>query len=325
MCGPYLTKSKNVWILLLVIMVIFVTQQFVLAQDNISRGSLFRIGNDINVKEGEAAKSIFSIGGKVVVEGEVKGNIISFGKLITIGGKVGKNVISIGNDIVLKEGSIVGGDVMSIGGRVLRWADTEVKGEVKEKNIFGFNREFNKNFKNTPFNSRNFFYREYPPLQVYFNRSFKLVSIVISLIIAGLVLVFLPRKMKNIALFISNKPGESLSFGILGIFLLIFLSIFLATSLMGILFIFLMVILIIIIGLVGAVSIDFLIGQRLLTAFKFKDPSNFFCVFSGLILLELILLELIETIPSLAGMIMLVIFLFGFGAVIKTKFGSKII
>lgn len=325
MCGPYLTKLRNVLVLLFIIMVIFVTQQFVLAQDNISRGSLFRIGNDINIKEGEVAKSIFAIGGKVVVEGEVKGNIISFGKLITIGGKVGKNVISVGNDIVLKEGSIVGGDVMSIGGRVLRWADTEVKGEVKEKNIFGFNREFNKNFKNTPFNSQNFFHWEYSPLQIYANRSFKLFNVIISLIIAGLILFFLSRQIKNIASFVSKKPGESLFFGILGIASFILLSIFLATSPMGILFIFLVVILIIIIGLVGVVSIDFLIGQRLLTAFNFKNPSNLCCLFSGLILLELILLELIETIPSLAGMIMLVIFLFGFGAVIKTKFGSKII
>lgn len=312
-----LIKLKN--ILLCIIVVIFITSQLVLAKGNVSKANLFRIGNDINIKEGEVVNTIFSIGGKVIIDGEVRGRVIVIGKLISVGGKVDKDIVSIGNNIVLKEGSIVGGDVISIGGRVFRWAGAEVKGKVKEINRFGFNRKSNQDFENLHFDSPRFFYwRNFCPLQIYFEGNFKLFKLITLLIVVGLAVALFSKQIRNIATFVSKEPGESLLFGILGMILIIPLTIILDMSIIGIPLTFLLIILVIVAGLLGVVSIDFLIGQRFLTTFNFKNPTILWCVFIGLIILELI-----RTIPHLGEIIMLTVYLFGFGAVIKTRFGSK--
>jgi len=320
MRNSYLIRSKNIFLsLLCIIVVILVSSQLVLAKGNVSKVNLFRIGNDINIKEGEVVNTIFSIGGKVVIDGEVRGRVIAIGKLISVGGKVDKDIASIGNNIVLKEGSIVGGDVISIGGRVFRWADTEVKGKIKEINRFGFNREFNRDFENLPFGSPRFFYwRNFYPLQIYFEGNFKLFKLITLLIVVGLAVALFSKQIRNIATFVSKEPGESLLFGILGMILIIPLVIILGLSIIGIPLIFLLIIFIIIASLLGVVSIYFLIGQRFLTTFNFKNTTSLWGVFIGLIILELI-----RTIPHLGGIIMLTVYLFGFGAVIKTRFGSK--
>ena len=319
MCDSYLTRLKNVLILLFVIMVIFVAQQFVLAQDNISRGSLFRIGNNINIKEGEVVNTVFSIGGKVVVNGEVKGNIIAIGKLITVSGEVEKDIVSVGNNIVLKEGSVVGGDVISIGGKILRWEGSEVRGKVKEIAKFPFAQNFYHKFSNLPFNYQPFFYRGYPPsFEVYLGGGFSLFKLIILLLIAGLVTFLFSQQINNIAFFASREPGESLLFGILGAILIIPLTVALGLSVIGIPLVFFLILLIIIANIIGVVGIDLLIGRRFLNTFNFKNPANLWCVFIGLIILEMV-----KTIPYLGGMIMLAVYLFGFGAVIKTRFGSN--
>ena len=320
MRNSYLIRSKNIFLsLLCIIVVIFVSSQLVLAKGNVSKVNLFRIGNDINIKEGEVVNTIFSIGGKVVIDGEVRGRVIVIGKLISVGGKVDKDIVCIGNNIVLKEGSIVGGDVISIGGRVFRWADTEVKGKIKEINRFGFNRKSNQDFENLPFDSPRFFYwRNFYPLQIYFEGNFKLFKLITLLIVVGLAVALFSKQIRNIATFVSKEPGESLLFGILGMILIIPLTIILGLSIIGIPLTFLLIILVIVASLFGVVSIYFLIGQRFLTTFNFKNPTSLWGVFIGLIILELI-----RTIPHLGGIIMLTVYLFGFGAVIKTRFGSK--
>jgi len=301
-------------------MVIFVTQQFVLAQDDISRGSLFRIGNNINIKEGEVVNTVFSIGGKVVVNGEVKGNIIAIGKLITVSGEVEKDIVSVGNNIVLKEGSVVGGDVILIGGKILRWEGSEVRGKIKEIAKFPFAQNFYHKFSNSPFNYHPFFYRGYSPsFGVYLGGGFSPFKLIILLLIAGLVTFLFSQQINNIAFFVSREPGESLLFGILGAILIIPLTIALGMSVIGISLIFFLILLIIIANIIGVVGIDLLIGRRFLNTFNFKNPANLWCVFVGLIILEMI-----KTIPYLGGMIMLAVYLFGFGAVIKTRFGSKV-
>ena len=314
-----LIKLKNILLLLCIIVVIFITSQLVLAKGNVSKVNLFRIGNDIHIKEGEVVNTIFSIGGEVVIDGEVRGRVIVMGKLISVGGKVDKDIVSIGNNIVLKEGSIVGGDVISIGGRVFRWAGAEVKGKIKEINRFGFNRKSNQDFENLPFDSPRFFYwRNFYPLQIYFEGNFKLFKLITLLIVVGLAVALFSKQIRNIATFVSKEPGESLLFGILGIILIIPLTIILGLSIIGIPLTFLLIILVIVASLFGVVSIYFLIGQRFLTTFNFKNPTTLWGVFIGLIILELI-----RTIPHLGGIIMLTVYLFGFGAVIKTRFGSK--
>lgn len=314
-----LIKLKNILLLLCIIVVIFITSQLVLAKGNVSKANLFRIGNDIHIKEGEVVNTIFSIGGKVIIDGEVRGRVIVMGKLISVGGKVDKDIVSIGNNIVLKEGSIVGGDVISIGGRVFRWAGAEVKGKIKEINRFGFNRKSNQDFENLPFDSPRFFYwRNFYPLQIYFEGNFKLFKLITLLIVVGLAVALFSKQIRNIATFVSKEPGESLLFGILGIILIIPLTIILGLSIIGIPLTFLLIILVIVASLLGVVSIYFLIGQRFLTTFNFKNPTSLWGVFIGLIILELI-----RTIPHLGGIIMLTVYLFGFGAVIKTRFGSK--
>jgi len=321
MPNSHFFRLKNILLLLILIIVIFITRQSVLAQDNINinRGNIFRIGSNINIRESESANTVISLGGKVVIKGKVRDRVIVIGSLITISGEVEKDIVSVGNNIVLKEGSVVGGDVISIGGKILRWEGSEVRGKVKEIAKFPFAQNFYHKFSNLPYNYQPFFYRGYSPsFGIYLGGGFSLFKLIIFLLIAGLITFLFSQQINNIAVFVSREPGESLLFGILGAILIIPLTIALGISVIGIPLVFFLILLIIIANIIGVVGIDLLIGRRFLNTFNFKSPANLWCVFVGLIILEMI-----KTIPYLGGMIMLTVYLFGFGAVIKTKFGSK--
>jgi hypothetical protein len=204
MSNSHFFRSKNILVLLILIILIFITQQSILAQYNINinRGNIFRIGSDINIKEGESANAVISLGGKVVIKGKVRDRVIVIGSLITISGEVEKDIVSVGNNIVLKEGSVVGGDVISIGGKILQWEGSEVRGKVKEIAKFPFAQNFYNKFSHLPFNYQPFFYRGYSPFfGVYLDGGFNLFKLIILLLIAGLITFLFSQQINNIAIF----------------------------------------------------------------------------------------------------------------------------
>ncbi len=79
--------------------------------------SIFKIGNDITLEEGQQADYVVAIGGQITVYGLAE-----------------KNVVAVGGSVVLTSKAVVRGDVISVGGVVTQGGGAMVSGDIAEIN-----------------------------------------------------------------------------------------------------------------------------------------------------------------------------------------------
>lgn len=86
-------------------------------------------GREYSRKDDSA--SIIRTGEDITVAGdeEIDGDVVAIGGTVTVYGKVRGDVVAIGGDVWLKDGSVVRGSAVSIGGRVDREADATLLGQ----------------------------------------------------------------------------------------------------------------------------------------------------------------------------------------------------
>ncbi len=89
-------------------------------------------GSTVRVGRGEVINDIVSIGGDVKVDGEVRGDAVSIGGAAKINGRVTGEVVSFGGDIELGPEAEVFGDIVTVGGQLVREEGSSVLGEVSE-------------------------------------------------------------------------------------------------------------------------------------------------------------------------------------------------
>ncbi len=80
-------------------------------------GALVRMGQDVEVGEGEVAREVVVMGGNLVVRGEVEGNAVAIGGDLTVedGGRVAGDVVTVGGKLNIHDGAIVEGDQVEVG------------------------------------------------------------------------------------------------------------------------------------------------------------------------------------------------------------------
>ena len=86
----------------------------------------------VRVGEDEVVNDVVSIGGDVKVDGEVRGNAVSVGGEAKINGRVTGEVVAVGGDIKLGPEAEVFGDIVTVGGRLVREEGSSLLGEVTE-------------------------------------------------------------------------------------------------------------------------------------------------------------------------------------------------
>ncbi len=274
---------------------------------------ILKINSRITVDINEITKSIISLNGPVDIKGRVDGNVISVGKSVYVQGVVENNVIVLGGDIILTEGSAIRKNAVTFGGNILQSHGAMIGGKGQEINFLshwnfsGFLKSFS-------------YLIQYP--KFYFNFplpvNFLLFRIIFIMAITALIVVLLPKQIISVANAIQQQLWKNLIIAFLAVISIFPFALFLGVTIVGITVIPLIMLLFMLAGFIGGIAVNYIVGYHMLGVFNLENPAMIWCVFSGLIILELL-----KTIPLSAIIVSPFFYLLGLGSVIYTIFGTR--
>ncbi len=271
-----------------------------------SQGILVK--KDIYVAEDEVQDNVISFGGDILIKGKVEESVVAIGGTITIEGEVGEVVFGIGSQITLKSTAIIKGDVVSLGGRLEKEPGSIVDGDTVYMEL--------ESLKDVFALLGGFGFAGLLPLLIII----KLITLFIWFILAVLLAALFPRQLSLASSQIRRSFWPVFGTGLLAIIIftgLVIFSVLLSFILIGIPILLALIIIGIVIKIFGQITLFYFFGESLARAFGSKQPSAFLAVFLGLILVGLI-----GFIPILGTLFAFVLSILGWGAVIRTKFGT---
>lgn len=271
-------------------------------------GQSFVIQKDVYVAEDEVQKNVIALGGDVLIKGKVKESVVAIGGSITIEGEVGEVVLGIGSPITLKSTAIIKGDVVALGGNLLKEPGTTIKGDTiyfkveSLKDVLGILSGLS--------------FAPFIPILIII----KLIAVFIWFILALVLAAIFPRQLALASAQIRKSFWSTFGIGLLAIIIftgLIIFSAFLSLILIGIPFLLALILIGVIIKIFGRVTVFYFFGDSLARAFGSKNPSSLVAVILGLILVEFV-----GFIPILGSLFLLVMSIIGWGSVLRSKFGT---
>ena len=244
---------------------------------------IFKMGTDVVVPAKQVLTDAVAIGGDVTILDE---------------GKVTQDAVAIGGDIILKPNASVNGDAVAIGGQIVKEPGAMVGGD--EVVIFS-----NAGILIDRFGLLGTLYLT--------NAVFSLASLIVVFAFGVFLLLLLPSHIKTITATMHQHPFKSGMWGLIGIVaIMLFMALF-AGSVFGFLLIPVANLAFAVAGLLGAIGTGLWIGKKVLSRSE-KAPIPF--------LIGMLILALISLIPIAGGLIILMLNLFGFGAVLLSRVGT---
>lgn len=240
----------------------------------------------------------------MVEENEViEGSLVVFGGDATIAGEVEKDVVVFGGDVELKPTAVIYGDLVFFGGKVTREEGAKILGSE----VTNISRLRNLKIERAP----------WVPFTVT-GRSWlgNFLSLLGSLALVLIIVALLPKHTQVAAEAIGKNPWGTLGVGILVALALFPGVILLVITLIGILLIPLWVLLYIVSGLFAYAIGSLFLGQKVAEAGKLSLAPIWTVLIGALII------NLLQFIPFVGGLVILVVITFGFGAIVKTKYGT---
>jgi hypothetical protein len=265
---------------------------------------------NLRVEAGETQENVMTLGGHIVVEGAVKSTVFAIGGTIEIGGEVGEAVVGIGSTITLRSTAAIHGDVVSIGGKLVKDPGCVVQGDTVD---FDFGEIGTKLFKGGF--AKGFLSVSLIPLLLIL----KIIGIFVWFLLAFFVAALFPRQIVSAAHEVRAHFWPVFWTGLLAIIIftaLILLGALLCLILIGIPIVFALFVAGIIIKVFGRVVLFYLIGESLLRSVKTRKPSTLGAVTAGLAAVSLA-----GFVPVLGFLFTFVLNILGWGVVLRTKFG----
>lgn len=242
--------------------------------------SVIKIGSDVHIEKDMRVNDAVAVGGSVYVDGIVDGDAVAVGGTIHLGEEaiIHGDAVTIGGDIDQAEGSMIYGDIVDVG-------------------TF--------NFENI-FEGKHFFggHRNIPG-------GLKFIPLIGLIALVLLITVLIPTELGTVASNIKNEPIIMFLYGLLGVILIIPLAVMLVISIIGIALIPLEVLAVFLATLIGYIAVAIIIGKKILRALKKDNPSIILSAILGVLILWLIGL-----IPIFGGIVKIIAWIVGFGAVI---------
>lgn len=270
----------------------------------------FTLTKDIVVAEDEVQKNVVSFGGNILIEGKVEESVIAFGGTITVKGEVGDVVLGIGSTIILKHTAVIRGDVASLGGELTKEPGCTIEGDTI---YFKTSEDVTKFLKE---GLVGVFSLSLIPILLII----KLVTVFIWFLLAIAVAAVFPRQISFASSQIRKSFWPIFGTGLLSLIIFVGLVIFsaiLSLLLIGIPILLSLIIIAIIIKIFGRITLFYFFGESLSRAFGSKKPSIVLAVILGLILVSII-----TFIPIIGALFSFFLSIMGWGAVIRTKFGT---
>jgi hypothetical protein len=271
----------------------------------------FSVKRDVFVAAGETQDNVVSFGGNVVVEGRVKQSVVAFGGTITVSGEVGEAVVGIGSNITLKPTAAIRGDVVSIGGLLQKEPGCSIAGDTVYFKASELGRRL---FKQGLFKGI-FAFPLFPIFLVI-----KLIGVILWFIAALVVAALFPRPIARAAAAVRTSFWPVFWTGLLALVIFTGLAIFAALLCFILIGIPIAIALFwagLIVKIFGRVVLFYVLGESLLRAFGSKNISAI-----GASLAGLLVASLVGFIPFVGFLFTLVLSILGWGAVIRTKFGT---
>jgi hypothetical protein len=231
---------------------------------------------------------------------------VAIGGSVTVlgGGRVMRDAVAIGGDVNLKANARVEGDAVAIGGEILKEEGASLGGS-EVTILSGAKHLFPAFWK---WSLLDILYGSYlASLMLH-------ILVVVAIAALGVfLLLFLPEPLQNISSTIRQAALKSGGWGVGSIIAILFLLIFVTGSLLGILLVPVLVIAVAVVGVLGCVATGLFVGERTVSA----SPGSLMRPF----LVGMLILAAIGLVPLVGGFVFLVANLFGFGAVLVSRFG----
>jgi len=258
----------------------------------------------------ETRDNVVSFGGDIDVQGKVRKSVLAFGGSITISGEVGEAVVGFGARITLKETAVVKGDLVILGGSIEKAAGSRVDGDtVNFKSSELFTRIFGEGFKG-------FFALSFWPIILIF----KLVNFIVWLLLAVIVSSTLSKRVTFASDQVRKAFWPTFGVGLAAQFLFGFalaIGVILCLVLIGIPIVMSLGMGAIVVKIFGRVVLLFLIGESLSRAFHKQTITP-----AGAAVLGTFIVGFVSFIPFLGFLFTGVLGIIGWGAAIRTKFGT---
>jgi hypothetical protein len=246
---------------------------------------MVRIGGDVTVEEGRVVKDAVAIMGSATV---------------LSGGRVMKNAVAIGGDVHLKANARVEGDTVSIGGEILKEEGASVGGN--DVAIGSMAKHL------MPDSLFDILFGSYLASVIL-----HILMVVVVAALGILLLIFVPGPIQIIASTIRQATLKSGGWGVGSIVAIVLLVIFTIGSVLGIVLAPALVIAVAVVGMLGCVATGLFVGERTFSASTGSLMKPF--------LLGMLILAAIGLVPLVGSFVFLVANLFGFGAVLISRFG----
>jgi hypothetical protein len=280
---------------------------FLAAQE---RGARVGYKDTIVVAAGETRDNVVSFGGDIIVDGKVRKTVFSLGGSITVSGEVGDAVVGIGSVITIKSTAVIKGDLVGLGGSVVKEPGFKVEGDTvyfKSSELTG--KIFKEGLKGV-------FSVSFWPIIL----AFKLVNLFIWLMVGIVMAVIFPKQITFAAGTLRRSFWPTFGIGLLAtVCFTIFVTFaaVLCLILIGIPIVLSLVVVGVVIKVFGRVVLLLIFGESLAAAFNKRSITPVAAV-----LLGLLVFGFIGFIPVLGFFFTFLMGIVGWGIALRTKFGT---
>ncbi|MEM7592897.1 MAG: hypothetical protein AAF383_15500 [Cyanobacteria bacterium P01_A01_bin.83] len=244
---------------------------------------IFKMGTDVTVAEKQVMTDVVAVGGNVTILDR---------------GQVTQDAVAIGGDIILKPNARVGGDAVAIGGQIIKEPGAMVGGDEV-----------------VVFSNAGVLWERFGLFGTLYliNAAFYWFFLAAVFAFGVFLLLLLPGHIKSITVTMHQHPFKSGMWGCGAIVITtLFVALF-AGSVFGFLLIPIVNLALAIAGLLGAIAASLWIGKKILT--RRERPFIPFAI-------GILILAVISLIPVAGGLIILMLDLFGLGAVLLSRVGT---
>jgi hypothetical protein len=160
-------------------------------------------------------------------------------------------------------------------------------------------------------------------LERTFRWGFDILGAIISAIafaaLGALVVIFAPGPTRRVSDAVVARPWNAAGVGCLTLILVPILAILLVITLIGTPIAFLLGVIAVIAWIFGWIAVGYLAGERILRAFRARDILPVLAVIVGIVVLMLV-----SQVPVIGWLVTCLVGLFGIGAVVLTRFGTRV-
>jgi len=306
------------WVLLLSLALALALPGAALAQDH--EGDRYVFDETYTLADGETLNgNLYVIGGKATLEdgSHVTGDVISWGGSLAVDGEIGGDIAATGGSIVLGGTAVVSGDVNVLGADLDRSPEATVKGDVnmgsRASSRFPFSLPGPDNV-------------QIPGMEFRYNPFFQglatLFKSIAWLLVAVLLVMFLPRPVERLTRTIVSQPLISTGMGVLTAVAIPIVLAIIAITLILIPASLLGVVVLMIAWALGLISVGTEVGRRLSGALH-QDWALAVCAGVGTFIVTLTVNLVQLLVPCVGWLAPALVGSLGLGAVVLTRFGTQ--